>query len=158
MVELLLDNGADVNLADALYVWVMGKNRNMVILDMILRAGVELDGFQMILSRRNDEKVTSYGTIEEWLNFMKYTPGEYCSSIEDWSKFMESSPEENYSRSASRKDDILERIRLERSRRAKIQNVYEFLKVSKPRSRKIDAHDLQNDIVRRITELVLQRE
>jgi len=63
LVKLLLDKGADVNfkhwlyyrVPDPLYAFVMGGGKDLNILDMILRAGVDLDG------------VHTRGTVEDWL-------------------------------------------------------------------------------------------
>jgi len=52
LVKLLLDHGADVNVensthyaaGDLLYAFLMGTGKNMELLDIILRAGADLDG------------------------------------------------------------------------------------------------------------------
>ena len=119
LVKLLLDRGADVNfkdwyhygVPDALYAFVRGGGKDLNILDMILRAGADLDG-----------------PAEDYLYLTR-------SHI-----------------STDQSDKILERIGHERSRRDEIQKVYEFLKVTKPRSENIAAYDLQHDIVARIAQ------
>ena len=124
LVKLLLDRGADVNFKDwnhygvpcALYAFVMSGGADLNILDMILRAGADLD------------KRFTRGSAEDWL-------GSGECFIKDHQTVK-----------------ILKRIRHERRRRDEIQNAYEFMKVTKPRSENIAASALLHDIVARIAQ------
>jgi hypothetical protein len=148
LVKLLLDKGADVNVAKALYVFIKGDGHNMTILDTILRAGANLDGFEIHQYDMEHEKAILYGTVEECLESIESSERILCEKYQ---------LQDELERVCARNANIRERIRLERSRRTQIQNLYEFLKVSKHRSKGILAHVLQNDMVRKISELVVQR-
>ena len=148
LVKLLLDTGADVNVANALYVFITGYPQNMTILDMILRDGANLDGFEIHLDGMAGGNAVLYGTVEEWFESIESTERIFCERYQLQREFQ---------RVFARNANIRERIRLERSRRTQIQNLYEFLKLSKHRSKEIHPHVLKNDMVRMISEKVLQR-
>jgi hypothetical protein len=148
LVKLLLDKGADVNVANALYVFIKGDGHDMTILDTILRAGANLDGFEIHQDDMKHEKAILYGTVEECLESIESSERIFYEKYQLLATLQ---------RVCARNANIRERIRLERSRRTQIQNLYQFLKVSKHRSKGIHAHVLQNDMVRTISELVVQR-
>ena len=136
LVKLLLDHGADVNVensthyaaGDLLYAFLMGTGKNMELLDIILRAGANLDG------------VFNHGAAKEWFG-----------TAEEWLE----SPETSINPLQGKK--ILERIRHERRRRVVIQKVNAFKEVTKPHAAGIPASVLREDHVNDIVNRVMNR-
>jgi hypothetical protein len=134
LVALLLEKGADVN-----FKYWINYGVPDTLYAFVMSGGNNLTILEMILQAgaNLDGKANIHGN--------------YRGNAEDWLVSDETliKPDLNAK--------ILKRIRHERSRRAMIQNVYEFKKVTKPSANGISASVLRDDEVDKIVKEVLQR-